>query len=144
MTTALTRAVARLLLAPTFVVAGAFLVKGYADVGDGFTAGVVAALGVLAQFLAFGEEEAGRLRVVRYALPAAFAGLLLALVVAFQPVLRGEPILTHSPAAGADVVRVGTLELTTAVLFDVGVFLLVYGASVGIIRAVARAGRGPE
>ena len=54
-TTVLTRMVARLLLAPVLVVAAAVLVKGYADVGDGFAAGVIAALGVLLQYLAFGR-----------------------------------------------------------------------------------------
>jgi hypothetical protein len=37
------------------------------------------------------------------------------------------------------VVKLGTLELITAVAFDVAVFLLVLGAVVGIIRAVALA-----
>ena len=68
MTTALTRMVARLLLAPVLVVAVAVLIKGYADVGDGFAAGVIAALGVLLQYLAFGRaavERALRRRGVR-------------------------------------------------------------------------------
>ena len=56
MTSVLTQMVARGLLAPTLVVATAILVKGYADVGDGFAAGVVAALGILLQFLAFGRD----------------------------------------------------------------------------------------
>jgi multicomponent Na+:H+ antiporter subunit B len=38
-TTVLTRAVSRLLLAPVLMVAAAVLIKGYADVGDGFAAG---------------------------------------------------------------------------------------------------------
>lgn len=137
MTSALTRTVARLLLAPAFVLALAILVKGYADVGDGFSAGVVAALGVLAQYLAFGSREAERLLPVRLAPAAVVAGLLLALVVAFAPLAWGDPPLTHLPRAGSDVVHLGTVELLTAVAFDVGVFLLVLGASVGIIRTLA-------
>ncbi|MEX2252568.1 MAG: MnhB domain-containing protein [Thermoleophilaceae bacterium] len=139
MTSVLTRAAARLLLAPTFVIALAILVKGYSDVGDGFSAGVVAALGVLVQYLAFGVRETERLLPVRFAPAAVIAGLLLALVVAFAPLAWGEPPLTHLPYAKADVVHLGTLELLTAVAFDVGVFLLVLGASVGIIRTIALA-----
>ncbi|HSI97071.1 MAG TPA: MnhB domain-containing protein, partial [Gaiellaceae bacterium] len=133
----MTRTAARLLLAPTFVIALAILVKGYGDVGDGFNAGVVAALGVLMQYLAFGYHEAERLLPVRLASAGAIAGLLLALVVAFAPLVWGDPPLTHLPAPGADAVRLGTLELITAVVFDVGVFLLVFGAVVGIIRTIA-------
>lgn len=138
MTTALTRTAARLVLAPTMVVAAAILVKGYSDVGDGFNAGVVAALGVLTQYLAFGRSEVERLLPVRLAPAAAITGLVLALTVTFAPVLVGDPPLTHLPGPGEDVVRLGTLELLTAVVFDVGVFLLVLGFSVAAIDAIAR------
>ncbi len=47
MTSVLTQTLARLLLAPILVVAVAVLVKGYADVGDGFAAGLVAALALV-------------------------------------------------------------------------------------------------
>ena len=42
MTSLPTRHVARLMLAPVLMIALAVLVKGYADVGDGFAAGVIA------------------------------------------------------------------------------------------------------
>lgn len=139
-TTVLTQTVARLLLAPTLVVAVAVLVKGYAETGDGFSAGVIAALGVLLQFVAFGHRAAERLPLIRFVPTGAFVGLGLALLVTFAPTLRGDPILTHAPGPDADVIRLGSLELLTAVLFDVGVFLLVFGFAVGVIGMVARAG----
>ncbi len=144
MTTVLTQAVARLLVAPTFAVALAILVKGYADVGDGFAAGVVAGLGVLLVYAAFGARETHRVLPVRYAANLGLAGLLLALVVAFAPALWGDPPFTHYPAPGDDVIHVGTLELLTAVVFDLGVFLLVLGAVVGAIDLAARAGSRPR
>jgi multisubunit Na+/H+ antiporter MnhB subunit len=133
----MTQVVVRLVLAPAIVIAAAVLVKGYSSVGDGFSAGVIAALGVLAVYLAFGAREADRVLPVRLAPAGAIAGLLLTLVVTFSSVLRGEPLLTHAPPPGADVIHLGTLELVTAVAFDVGVFLLVFGAVVGIVRAIA-------
>lgn len=144
MRSALTQGVARLLLAPTFIVAAAVIVKGYSDVGDGFAAGVIAALGVLTQYLAFGASEARRLPLVRSAPVVAGAGLLVALAVALFPLAFGEEILSHRPEPGADVVRLGTLELLTAVVFDVGVFLLVLGAAVAIIDAVALRREAPR
>ena len=144
MTSVLTQTLARLLLAPILVVAVAVLVKGYADVGDGFSAGVIAALGILLQYVAFGRAEAERLLPIRVVPAGAFVGLLGALGVAFWPVLRGDELLAHLPPAGAAVTKLGTLELVTAVLFDVAVFLLVLGAVVGIIHAIARAAEGDE
>ncbi len=138
MSTVLTQAVARLLLAPILLVALGVLVKGYASVGDGFAAGVIAALGILLQYVAFGREEVERLLPIRLIPVASFAGLAGALALAVWPVLRGEPLLTHLPEAGREVIALGTLELATAVAFDLAVFVLVLGASVGIIHAIAR------
>ena len=132
-TTVLTRAVARLLLAPVLMVAAAILVKGYADVGDGFAAGVVAALGVLLQYLAFGRAAVERALPVRRAAQLAVGGLLLALAVAFLPALRGGAPLRHAPAPGAHVAKLGSVELIGAVAFDVGVFALVLGMAVATI-----------
>jgi multicomponent Na+:H+ antiporter subunit B len=142
-TTVLTRAVARLLLAPVLMVAAAILIKGYADVGDGFAAGVVAALGVLLQYLAFGRAAVERALPVRRAAQLAVGGLLLALAVAFLPALRGGAPLQHAPPPGPEVVKLGSLELIGAVAFDVGVFALVLGMAVATIGLVAGT-RGEE
>jgi multisubunit Na+/H+ antiporter MnhB subunit len=136
-TTVLTRMVARLLLVPVLMVAAAILIKGYGDVGDGFAAGVIAALGILLQYLAFGQAAVQQALPVRHAAKLAVAGLLLSLVVAFVPVLAGGAPLQHAPAPGAEVVHLGSLELLTAVLFDVGVFALVLGMVVATIDLIA-------
>ena len=137
---AVTQEVARLLYLPTFVVAAAILVKGFVQTGDGFSAGVVGALGVLLRYLAFGHEEAKRLPAVRHATTIAFSGLLLALGVAGAPLLLGDAVLTHYPPSGTEPIHLGTIELMSAVLFDIGVFLLVFGFSVGVVSFFARAG----
>lgn len=136
--TALTRLVSRLLLAPTLVVAAAVLVKGYADVGDGFAAGVIAALGILLQTAASGHRAVLRVLPIQAALRLAVAGMGIAVLVAVVPALLGGSILEHAPAPGAEVTTVGTLELITAVVFDVGIFLLVAGALVAVVDALAR------
>jgi multisubunit Na+/H+ antiporter MnhB subunit len=135
----MTQTVARLLLLPTLVVAAAILIKGYAQPGDGFSAGVIASLGIVLQYLAFGHQEAERLPLVGLAGRVAFAGLLVALFVAAVPVILGEPVLTHYPWSEERVVYLGTLELITAVLFDLGIFFLVFGFAVGTIKSIAHA-----
>jgi multisubunit Na+/H+ antiporter MnhB subunit len=138
-TSVLTRMVARALLAPTFVVAAAILVKGYVDVGDGFAAGIVAALGVLLQYIAFGRTAVAEALPVHRASAVAFAGLAVAAAVLIVPFLAGDAPFEHWPPAGEKPVYVGSLELVTAVAFDVGVFLLVLGAAIAIIDAAAGA-----
>ncbi len=136
--TVLTRFVARLLLPPLLMVSFAILIKGYADIGDGFSAGVVAGLAFVLQAIVFGPDEFDRLPLVRFASIGAFIGLLLALSVAFAPVLTGDPIFLHRPGAGEPVVHFGTLEFITPVLFDIGVYLIVLGFCVGALSAIGR------
>ncbi len=141
MNNGMARQAARLLLLPTWMVAFAILIKGYSDSGDGFSAGVIAALGVIMVYVTYGTETAETMRPVRYARQTAMIGLLLALATAFFPVLRGEPIMTHYPGPDRDAMHIGALELTTPFLFDIGVFLLVMGVCVGIFDLLAHATR---
>jgi multisubunit Na+/H+ antiporter MnhB subunit len=134
----LTRAIARLLLPATIMVALAVLVKGYADTGDGFSAGLIASLGVLVQYVAFGPALPSQMAIVRHANSLSRIGLLIALSVAFVPVLFGKPVLTHWPGPGRSVKHLGTLEFMTPVLFDIGVFMLVIGFVVGVINLIAQ------
>lgn len=138
MTSPITRFGAHVLFLPIQMIALAVLIKGYVDIGDGFSAGVIASLGIILQAVAFGPAEFDRLPLTRYAPLATFCGLLIALSTAFLPVLLGKPILYHYPPAGEHVVHFGSLEIITAVAFDVGVFLVVVGFSVGSLAAVAR------
>jgi multisubunit Na+/H+ antiporter MnhB subunit len=103
MTSILTRVISKFLLLPTLVAAVALLVKGYVQPGDGFSAGVVAGLAVLMQYLAFGREEAEKLPLVKSAGVMAFVGLLVSLSVAVVPVFLGDPVLTHYPPPEAHV-----------------------------------------
>jgi multisubunit Na+/H+ antiporter MnhB subunit len=139
-TSVLTQMVARALLAPSLVVAAAILVKGYVDVGDGFAAGIVAALGILLQYIAFGRERVAAALPVERAPAVALAGLGLAVLILVVPFAAGGAVLEHWPPPGQEPVHVGSLELITAVAFDIGVFLLVLGASVAIIDALADPG----
>ena len=130
--------VAPRLLGPAVMVAAAVIVKGYGDVGDGFSAGVIVSLAIALRYVALGAERAEQtLPVLRYAAPAAAVGLLLALGVGFFPILRGDPPFTHVPAPGAGVVQFGTLELITAIAFDVALFVLVAGALAALMHELA-------
>lgn len=135
----MTELVCRLLFAPTLMVAFATLVKGYAEAGDGFAAGVIAGLAFLMQYVAFGERRVRRVLHTRFAPGVAVLGLAVALGVTFQPLLRGLPVLTHWPPPDAAVIHLGRVELITAFVFDIAVFLLVVGFAVTGLTLVARA-----
>ena len=137
--------VAPRLLGPAVMVAAAITVKGYTDVGDGFSAGVIVALAISLRYVTYGTEGAERsLPFLRHAPVIAAGGLLLALAVGFLPVVAGEPPFTHHPGPGAHVIKIGTLELISAMAFDIGVFLLVCGVLVTLVHHLARLVEGSD
>lgn len=140
----LVRAVARLLAPAIFVVSIAVLVKGYTSPGDGFSAGAIAALGLLLRYIVSGREEVEQRTPIRLVVPGAVVALLLALAVVAIPIALGDPLLTHRPLPGVEPVKIGTLEIITAVAFDVAIYLVVLGAVAGIVHAIAGAKQAEE
>ncbi|HET8786549.1 MAG TPA: MnhB domain-containing protein [Candidatus Limnocylindrales bacterium] len=137
--TPIVRVVAPRLLPVALVVAIALIVKGYTDVGEGFGAGVIVGLAVGLRYVVLGPERADRsLPLVRRADALAAVGLLTALAFGFAGIPFGQPPFTHYPRAGEPALHVGTLELTTAVGFDIGLFMLVVGVVVLLIRELSR------
>ncbi|GGP79511.1 MnhB domain-containing protein [Saccharothrix coeruleofusca] len=136
---AVVRVVARLLPGPSLMVAAGLIAKGYAEVGDGFAAGVIVALAIAPSYVALGAEGVeAALPVLRHAPAVAVGGLLLALASGFFPLLLGEPPVSHRPAPGEHVVKIGALELFTPLLLDIGVFLLVVGVLTVLLHQFGR------
>ena len=132
------RVVARMMLGPSLMVAAALIAKGYAEVGDGFGAGVIVSLAIALAYIALGGAEAeAALPMLRRAPQIAVGGLLLALGSGFFPLLLGQPPVSHYPAPGQPVVKVGALELFTPLLLDLGVFLLVVGVLTVLLHHLA-------
>ncbi len=137
MSTPLTVLVSRLVTAPIVMVALAMLVRGYKGVGDGFAAGLVAALAVLLLYPAIGPTAARRLLPVERARAAARNALVAAVLLALVPLAFGDAPLTHAPAPGDEPAHVGSIELTTAFAFDLAICVLVVGVVVTIFDALA-------
>jgi len=128
----MTETVARWVFPFSLVVAVAIWAKGYAAVGDGFSAGAVAGLGGIVQYVCRGHRHAARAVGAAHAWWLVGGGLLLSLGVLIAPVLAGVPPVTHWPEPDAAVLRLGIVEAHTAVAADLGIALLVYGALVGV------------
>lgn len=114
------------------VVAVALIVKGYGHIGDGFSAGAVASIGAVLQLVVLDRRRARVLIAVPFARAIASFGLLIVLAVVLGPVLFGYPPVTHFPKPGEPIDEFGVLELHTAVLFDLGTAMIVYGLVVAV------------
>ena len=84
------------------MVAAALIAKGYAEVGDGFGAGVAVSLAIALTYIALGGAGAeAALPMLRHAPKLAVGGLLLALASGFFPLLLGRAAGVAPPGARA-------------------------------------------
>ena len=121
---------------PVVIVLAAYLsLRGHDAPGGGFAAGVAMAAGFILQYMAGGTVWVeDRLRI----LPVKWigGGLLLAALTGAAPMLLGDAFLT-SYFRYVELPLVGRLPMASATLFDLGVFLLVVGATVLMLIAIA-------
>ena len=111
------------------------LIRGHDLPGGGFAAGVTMSIALILQYMAAGTRSVeARLRVRPINWVA--SGLLIAALVGAGALALRHPFLT-SGFRYLDVPLVGKVPLATAMLFDVGVFLLVIGATALILIAIA-------
>jgi multicomponent K+:H+ antiporter subunit A len=102
--------------------------------GDGFTAGVIAGLGVSLWFVVFGYEQAKkRLRWLHPA-PIIGAGLVLALGNALAPLLFGRSFLAFTILSKFSFAE---LKLASSLVYEIGIFLAVAGGIGAIMEAIS-------
>ncbi|HEX5794913.1 MAG TPA: hydrogen gas-evolving membrane-bound hydrogenase subunit E [Geminicoccaceae bacterium] len=120
--------VASRLLLPFALLVSVFLfLRGEAHPGGGFVAGLVAAMAILLQYMAHGVDWTERRIQLKYR-PIVAAGVLVAVLTGVASMAAGAPFLTHGRLTMHWPV-IGEVELTTTLLFDLGVFLTVAGAT---------------
>ncbi|MFC7326580.1 Na+/H+ antiporter subunit A [Marinactinospora rubrisoli] len=126
--------IARALFPVVMLLSIYLLLVGHSYVGGGFAGGIVAGLGLMVRYLAGGRYE---LYAAVRAQPGALIGL--GLVTATGTALAGALFGTEILAGGAldlHVPLVGDVHLTSALLFDFGVYLLVIGLVLDILRSL--------
>lgn len=120
------------LIMPLTLIFSLFMaIKGHNEPGGGFIGGLIAAVALAIYRMANGAETFRRL-IPLHPRNIIFTGLAIALLTALAPLLAGLPLL-HSwhgyiPLPGGD-----RAHFATALFFDAGVFLVVIGASIGMI-----------
>jgi multicomponent K+:H+ antiporter subunit A len=125
----------QLLLPVSGVVAVFLFLRGHNAPGGGFVAGLVMAVALLLQYIVSGTDWIeDRVHIAPRVLMG--AGLLFVLGTAAGPLLVGYPLLT-SHTFHVKLPLLGELHLGSAMLFDLGIFCLVLGATILILVAVA-------
>lgn len=124
------------MLFPIIAIAAVFLLlRGHDLPGGGFVAGVTMAVAFILQYMARGTtwvETHLRVLPVRWM----GIGLLLAAGVGAAAWLFDRPFLSSS-FSYLEIPWIGSVPLASALLFDLGVFALVVGATVLMLIAIA-------
>ena len=114
------------------------LFRGHNEPGGGFIGGLIAASAIILYSLAFGERAA-RAALRAPAISIAGAGLAFAAFSGVLSAFAGKPLLTglwYIPDLGIDM----KLALSTPLVFDIGVYLVVVGALTAITLELEQEG----
>jgi len=133
---AIMAALTRLLLPLALLVSVFIFLRGHNQPGGGFIAGLVTAVALILQYLTNGVEWT-QSRLSSNMHPVIGAGLLIGTLTGLASLAFGYPFLTsafthlHWPI-------VGDFELASAMAFDLGVYLVVVGATLLILIHLGR------
>jgi multicomponent K+:H+ antiporter subunit A len=124
-------------LLPLALVVSVFIfLRGHNMPGGGFIAGLVTAVALILLYMARGVEWAQQRLDFPYQ-PVAIAGVAVATLTGLGSWLFGHPFLT-SAFGHFHLPLVGDFELATAMLFDLGVYLAVVGATLMILANLGK------
>ncbi len=121
----------RLLLPLALLVAVFILLRGHNLPGGGFIAGLIAAVALVLQYLANGIDWTRR-RISGQMHPLIGLGLLTATATGLVSLYFGHPFLT-SAHDHFHLPLIGDLELASAMVFDIGVLMVVVGITLVIL-----------
>jgi multicomponent Na+:H+ antiporter subunit A len=126
--------VVRLLFHPIIVLSLYLLLAGHNAPGGGFAGGIVAGMALVTRFLAGGRQELGAAAPVD-AGKVLGAGLILAVGTAITPLFFGRDALSSTLFEGEFGIF-GHIEFVTSTIFDIGVYLVVIGLVLDVLRSL--------
>jgi multicomponent Na+:H+ antiporter subunit A len=123
----------RALFASIMVLSLYFLFAGHNQPGGGFVGGLTAGAAISLRYVAGGVESVrNTFRSPPWAILG--SGLALAVGMAITPLFFGDSILEHS-LFERSLPLLGTVKTTTALIFDIGVYLVVVGLVLMVFEA---------
>ncbi len=126
--------VVRLVFHSIIVVSVFLLFAGHNAPGGGFAGGLVAGLALVARYLAGGRLELGAAAPID-AGRVLGSGLVLVAGAALVPLFFGVEALTSTWIEG-EVWLFGHIEFVTSTIFDIGVYLIVIGLVLDVLRSL--------
>lgn len=111
------------------------LLRGHNEPGGGFIGGLIAAIGFALYAIAHGADATRKaLRIDPRTL--AMVGLAVALLAGLWPAMAGDALFTGKWWFLGDYENGSGFPLSTVLLFDIGVYLVVVGAVLTLVLAL--------
>ena len=129
---------ARLILPLALLVSMFIFLRGHNQPGGGFIAGLITAVALILLQVAYGQRWVQTRMGIRFPDLAA-AGVLIATATGLASLPLGFPFLT-STFSHINVPLIGEIELASAMIFDLGVYLTVVGGTLLILSGLGRIG----
>jgi multicomponent Na+:H+ antiporter subunit A len=126
--------IVRVLFHTIIVISIYLLFAGHNLPGGGFAGGLVAGLALVMRYVAGGRYELG-IAAPTDAGRLLGCGLLLAVTTAAAPMLMGLNPLTRA-VWEAEIPLIGHIEFVSSTFFDIGVYLVVIGLVLDVLRAL--------
>lgn len=126
--------VTRLIFHSLIVYAVYITLVGHNEPGGGFAGGLIAGLALMIRYLVGGRQELNAAAPVDAGLVLG-VGLATAALAGLVPTLLGGGVL-QSAIVDIPLGPLGELHLVTSVFFDVGVFLVVVGLALDVLRSL--------
>jgi multicomponent Na+:H+ antiporter subunit A len=124
----------RIIFPLIMVLSAYFFFAGHNTPGGGFAGGLTAGLALVLRYLAGGRYELGETLPLD-AGKILGTGLLLSAGTAVTSIFLGAPVLS-SALIEIDVPVLGTVKFVTALFFDLGVYLIVVGLVLDVLRSL--------
>jgi multicomponent Na+:H+ antiporter subunit B len=103
------------------------LLKGHNEPGGGFIAGLISSIAVFLLGLAYGIQET-RIKLLNFTRLCLGFGVFICVGSGTLALLQGTPFFTHTYFTSA---------LSTALLFDIGVYLIVIGVALTVLGCMS-------
>jgi multicomponent K+:H+ antiporter subunit A len=126
----------RVLLSMALLISVFIFLRGHNQPGGGFIAGLITAVALILQYVASGVQWTQSRLPLNYHRMCG-AGVMLAGLTGLGSWLFGKPFLT-STFGHVTIPLVGEVELASAMLFDLGVYLTVVGATLLILANLGK------
>ena len=130
----------QVILPLALMVSAYIFLRGHNLPGGGFIAGLITAVALILQYVASGEKWTTARWGVNYHHLAGW-GVIIAGLTGLGSLFWGYPFLT-SAFGYFDIPLIGKTELATAMLFDLGVYLTVVGATLLILANLGKLSSG--